>query len=1694
MNIKQLRFAGLLAVALTAPLLTAHAQSTDGKVTYTVTTVNYNGGYDPSHVSVVWVVNGSGTFVKTLCRHAGSRINYLYQWIASRGSYTSVDGTTSATVNSQPQTHAVTWNCRGTNGLVAADGTYNFRAEYTSSNAQGPYMANNCLFVKGAVAVTTNFPAYSNASGQFTSLSLTYTPYNEVAVTGLTPTSGTVNSNVAVVVSITNQTLNALSFSVAVSNVTSGALIGTLPVTALPSSATTNLTFNWNTAGLAAAPYQIRAVAATLATETNVANNVFTGTITLSASGAADITVTDLTPSAGIVNSTVPLRVTVANKMAGATGPFTVALSNLTAATTLLSSSNAWRVATGTDDAEENLTSHAVDLTSTDLELVTDTSAQAVGLRFAGLPVSHDAVIDSAFIQFTDKAAEDLNSDPISLTITGQAADTAATYAATAANISSRPDTAAAVVWAPPTWIDAAAGPDQRTPDLRDIVQEIVSRPGWASGNALAFKITGSGSRRAWSCNGSAANAPQLIVQWTTATSLIATQQVNDLASLGTTNLTFSWNTAGITAGVYRVVAQAGPLASESVLADNALTNAVALREALHDLAVRSITIASMVPPNVTTNITVAVTNRGDVAETFTHTLSDLSATPLTIGTRVVTNLAAYAGTNVLFGWNTATNTTFTLGTHTLQAEIAAVAGEVDLSNNTCVTQVIVAAGLATNTLVAKNAVWKYLDKGLDITGAPWKSPDYYDGFWGSGHAPLGYTLTNIATTVSYGGVASNRFITTYFRREFIMDFTPLTLTARVMRADGVVLYLNGQEIARQNMPAGEIGYASRASSATTGLNAVKYNDFAIGATNLVVGRNQLAAELHLSVPNREASGFSLELIAVSPAITPAPAFTPTALQPDGSAQSGDFAGISVTLGNTGNVTASGLVLVRDAATGAVLGSQAVGPLAPGDAVTVRVTLATFGAATGSRTLQAVTIINSVTNLATIATAPFTLSAPDFTPRAVAAAGSIGGYCKAVAVSGRYVYLGCGATLECWDALTPSAPVRKGLVRLPGIIEDLAASNHWVYAATGAAGVQIVDASSPAELLHRATFDTSCHARRVALAGTLLYVADGLGGVRALNVAAPASPALAGAYQTTGPAQTVTYAAPRLLVLDGQRGLQNLHAANPAALSVTGTYSQVTAGLALTAVPGAAYAADANGGLLRISTAVPSALAVTTNALLPAAARGLATSGSALYAAAGAQGLLTLNATTLALAATTGVGGEACAVAVSGSTLYVAAGFAGCQALNIASPLAPQPLGVFRTGARPADAAASGSTLYVAADEGGLQVHSLQNLALPELLGAITSVSNSRCVAVSHPHLFVADGLFGLKIFNIADPAAPVLRGSFAALDLSHIRRLALAGDRAVITDGRKIQLLSVANPAAPALLATQEPGGFVFDLAAVPGEVYAACGGAGVKVLRMDTLSLDNTVVTPGPATAVAVVSNRLTVACGPAGWLTLSIDNQASPVLVKATPGTVVFDAAAVGPLVYLADGARTARVANVSAPLTPVLSASFGNLAGALRVRAVNGLMLMAEDEAGLSIVNASPGDINLNGMPDEWEQQIVTASTQTNGTVRSVLDVDAQTVGPNGFTYYQSYLAGLTPTDPQSVLAISAVTPQPGSGGLMVIRWTSVAGKRYTLYKSTDLTAGFAAIPAATGLVATGPETTYADTVSSSRAFYMVVLTP
>jgi hypothetical protein len=175
-------------------------------------------------------------------------------------------------------------------------------------------------------------------------------------------------------------------------------------------------------------------------------------------------------------------------------------------------------LAASADDAEQSAAG-AVNLTSTDLELVNDDASgagnQLIGLRFTGLAIPPGAIVTNATIQFT---ADEAQSEATQIQIQAEAADDAATFAAVTNNLSARLTVPLRAAWTPAAWSVGESNATQRTPNLAGLVQEVVSRPGWVSGNAVVFLLSGTGHRTADAFDKTGGFPPRLTVAYVSPT------------------------------------------------------------------------------------------------------------------------------------------------------------------------------------------------------------------------------------------------------------------------------------------------------------------------------------------------------------------------------------------------------------------------------------------------------------------------------------------------------------------------------------------------------------------------------------------------------------------------------------------------------------------------------------------------------------------------------------------------------------------------------------------------------------------------------------------------------------------------------------------------------------------------------------------------------------------------------------------------------------------------------------------------------------------------------------------------------------------------------------------------------------------------------------------------------------------------
>ncbi len=148
------------------------------------------------------------------------------------------------------------------------------------------------------------------------------------------------------------------------------------------------------------------------------------------------------------------------------------------------------------DDVEEGGINGAMTLTSSDLEIGEyDTwtqngvpqGVQTIGIRFPNITIPPGSTVLSASIQLTSDAS---GSEVRQVTIYGEAIGNAPVYTNDPYNVSTRDRTTANSVWDIPPWTaEGLSGADQRTGELNTIVQEVLDRADWASGNAINFII-----------------------------------------------------------------------------------------------------------------------------------------------------------------------------------------------------------------------------------------------------------------------------------------------------------------------------------------------------------------------------------------------------------------------------------------------------------------------------------------------------------------------------------------------------------------------------------------------------------------------------------------------------------------------------------------------------------------------------------------------------------------------------------------------------------------------------------------------------------------------------------------------------------------------------------------------------------------------------------------------------------------------------------------------------------------------------------------------------------------------------------------------------------------------------------------------------------------------------------------------------
>ena len=157
-----------------------------------------------------------------------------------------------------------------------------------------------------------------------------------------------------------------------------------------------------------------------------------------------------------------------------------------------------------------------------------------------------------------------------------------------------------------------------------------------------------------------------------------------------------------------------------------------------------------------------------------------------------------------------------------------------------------------------------------------WKHPDFVDSTWPQGPGMLGYGDANgqlPATTLTFGGNASNKITTYYFRRKVtVADKSPFaSFQVSVQRDDGAIVYVNGREVGRTQMPSATVTPATFSDTTSAGGDETTFNPLPVPSSIVVEGENTITVEVHQVNPSSSDMSFDLRFEGVPPNPNPPP-------------------------------------------------------------------------------------------------------------------------------------------------------------------------------------------------------------------------------------------------------------------------------------------------------------------------------------------------------------------------------------------------------------------------------------------------------------------------------------------------------------------------------------------------------------------------------------------------------------------------------------------------------------------------------------------------------------------------------------------------------------------------------------------------------------------------------------------------------
>ena len=439
--------------------------------------------------------------------------------------------------------------------------------------------------------------------------------------------------------------------------------------------------------------------------------------------------------------------------------------------------------------------------------------------------------------------------------------------------------------------------------------------------------------------------------------------------------------------------------------------------------------------------------------------------------------------------------------------------------------------------------------------------------------------------------------------------------------------------------------------------------------------------------------------------------------------------------------------------------------------------------------------------------------------------GQIGGTVLCVEVQVNTAYIGEGASFVVLDVSNPSAPVTRGRILMPGLVNGIAVSNGKAYVASRRNGLYVLDVSNPASPAIIGFYNTSS-AYGVAIDGAIAYLADGNAGLRIFDVSDPQAPKLISTVDTPGSAERV-----RIGSFSGKK---------------------------------CAVVADGWGGAVRIVDVTAPASPVEISSF-PSASPTVADTkivGNILYISGLSNGLQVFdvgNPSQPILRGTYTNGSNEGSIEVVGTTVYIGVSFGTgyMRVLNASNPSNITKLYEGDWGHSLEQIRISNGFAFVAAGQGGFKVFSLASPSNPSLLATVKGLGPVGGLTVNGTTLMAGSGYEGLGIVSVSNPAHPIILSKNESIRVDG--RLAVIGHTVIMPGG----VVDVTNSSSPVIRSTSafiNPG-WSNDVAFFGNDAVFAVSenlSGGITRSRLDRFSLSN------PASPQLISSLPLTDAEG--------------------------------------------------------------------------------------------------------------------------------------------------------------------------------------------------------------------------------------